>query len=157
VRIKEKWLLLVFVFAFLLLGMNKEARKNELLFSFENEEELKFISGAPHQISQEHATKGSKTLKIELSPENPSITLTAQGKTFDFQGFDELMLDVYREGKPITLNLRILDQAGNRYNCWYYLLRPGLFGVKGQLLYLGNDAENREGDKGINPHSYRTG
>jgi hypothetical protein len=32
VSIKEKWLLLVFLFAFPLLGMDKEARKNKLLF-----------------------------------------------------------------------------------------------------------------------------
>ena len=154
--INEKWIALILIFSFLLLGMDKEARKSGMLFSFESEEELKFISGAPHQISQEHATKGSKALKIELSPENTYFTLTAQEKPFNFQDFDKLRLDVYIEGKTITLNLRILDQAGNRYDCWYYLLRPGLFGVNGQLLYLGNNAENRKGDKGINSHSDRT-
>jgi hypothetical protein len=125
VRIKEKWVLLILIFSFLLIGMEKEARKSELLFSFEKEEELKFLSGAPHQVSTEHTTQGKKSVKIELSSDNPYFTLTALEKSFNFQDFDKLRLDIYREGKPITLNLRIFDQAGNRYNCWYYLLRPG--------------------------------
>lgn len=102
-----------------------EAQTRHLLFSFETPDELQYFNGAPREIVGEHSSEGKKALKIELSEEHPYFVVNFKEKPLDCNGWEKLKLDIYREGEPITLNLRVFDNAGNRYNFWYYLLRPG--------------------------------
>lgn len=114
-------------------GTTKTQTKH-LIFSFEAPKDLQYFDGAPREIVRKHSTEGKMALKIELSEEHPFFIVSFQEKNLDCKGWEKLKLDIYREGEPITLNLRIFDNNGNRYNFWYYLLHPGLNIVEYSIL-----------------------
>ncbi|MGB9608258.1 MAG: hypothetical protein ACPL7E_06950, partial [bacterium] len=100
-----KQFLLLFLTAFFVSLISKgQADESRLLFSFENPFDLEPFKGAPKMIVSEHSTNGKHSLKVELSTVNPYFAIIAMDKPFDFNGWEKLKLDIYREGEPITLN-----------------------------------------------------
>lgn len=100
-------------------------RDSKLLFSFESPEEITLWEGpAKLQLTREHSTEGQNALQVDLFPEGGAFVIRAK-EPLNLSGYKKLKLDVYREGDPITLNLRVHDKKGNRYVSWYYIVRPG--------------------------------
>lgn len=113
----------------------------KVLASFEPDEEVEAGSTvASLSTSPERATEGRRALLLDFAgTERVVLRLRPKG-AWDFRGFDKLMLDVWREGPPFTVNTKFVDGSGRRYVVWYYLVRPGfnvveysLRGMKGAI------------------------
>jgi len=106
-----------------------------LVLSFERGEEESLVGGAAaRRFVHQHATNGTRALRVDLSEPAPILTLHAQRQPFDFSGWEKLKLDVYRDGPPLTVNLRVRDDAGRTYTAWYYLIQPGFQVVEYSIL-----------------------
>ncbi|HID08388.1 MAG TPA: hypothetical protein EYP10_14720, partial [Armatimonadetes bacterium] len=119
-------LLAIVLFNFCYAQGGKAQEETKSLLSFETSADLNRCTGsAIRKLVGEHATDGRRSLLIDLSEATPTFAIQAGEKPFDFRGWDKLKLDIYREGHPISIHLRVHDRKGNRYVSWYYLVRTG--------------------------------
>lgn len=116
----------------LLAGCGADVPKELVLFDFENDAELNRIHWkcfTMFALSEEHATHGQKSLKMELYPSDwpgwtPKIART------DWRAFQAFGFDLYNPGDDkLTLFMRIDDREDfpgypDRYNR-SFLLAPG--------------------------------
>jgi len=118
--------ILVLAFAGAGLARGWAADETKLLLSFEDDAALLACDGsATRQLVPDNATDGGQALRVDLTEPTPILALRAGDEPFDFTGWEKVQLDAYREGPPITWNLRVRDRKGSSYTAWYYLLRPG--------------------------------
>jgi hypothetical protein len=97
-----------------------------VLISFESAAEVQSDQGnARIQAVNEHATQGKKSLEVTLQGPESGFGVEARPQTFDLSGARKLLVDVFREGMPISLTFRVSDAAGKSYTIWYYRLQPG--------------------------------
>ncbi|MCK4299891.1 MAG: hypothetical protein KAX80_10185, partial [Planctomycetes bacterium] len=71
----------------------------------------------------EHATEGTKALKVTLEKMGSSVGV--YGLRWDLTGYDKLKFDITNQGSPVIITLRVKDRAGGTYQSWYYLVRTG--------------------------------
>ncbi len=96
--------------------------KKPFFFDFEREADLDSLHWKCKTIfslSNDHATSGKKSLKMELFPSSyPGLTL---GKfNPDWSKFSSLKFDIYNpEEKPVRLSIRIDDKQNPVYNDRY--------------------------------------
>ncbi|MEJ5250815.1 MAG: hypothetical protein HPY54_08475 [Chthonomonadetes bacterium] len=104
----------------------KPPPSERLLFSFERRTMLPLYEGtASRAIVSEHATHGKHALRLKLSPKRETIILPMGGFPSDWRGWRTLKVDVYRDGGPLTVNLRISDAHGKRHWIWSTRISPG--------------------------------
>jgi hypothetical protein len=97
-----------------------------MLFSFERRTMMPMYSGsAPRAIVPQHATHGKHALRLKLSPGRETIILDTGGFPMDWRGWQRLKVDIYREGAPIKMNLRVSDRHGKRHWVWGVPLSTG--------------------------------
>ncbi|MDW8103953.1 MAG: hypothetical protein RMK92_02975 [Armatimonadota bacterium] len=97
-----------------------------LLFSFERRTMLPMLGGTAARIlTAEHATHGKHSLRLRLSPGHETVILDTGGFPMDWRGWKVLRVDVYRQGEPLVVNLRVSDAHGKRHWVWSQRLRPG--------------------------------
>ncbi len=111
-------------------GRERQAMKppssERLLFSFERSTMLPLYGGtAPRAIVSEHATQGKHALRLTLSPRRETVILPMGGFPSDWRGWRTLKVDVYRDGAPLTVNLRISDVHGKRHWIWSTRISSG--------------------------------
>ncbi|MGQ9486194.1 MAG: hypothetical protein ACUVSE_00335 [Armatimonadota bacterium] len=96
------------------------------LFSFERSTMLAIYDGtASRTLVPEHATHGRRALRARFSPKHETLILSSGGFPMDWRGWHTLKADVYREGAPLSLNLRFTDAHGRRHWIWSVPLAPG--------------------------------
>lgn len=104
----------------------KPSPAERLLFSFERSTMLPLYGGtAPRAIVSEHATQGKHALRLTLSPKRETVILPMGGFPSDWRGWRTLKADVYRDGAPLTVNLRISDVHGKRHWIWSTRISSG--------------------------------
>ncbi|GIV20637.1 MAG: hypothetical protein KatS3mg023_2388 [Armatimonadota bacterium] len=104
----------------------KPSAAERLLFSFERPTMLPMVGGtAPRALVTEHATDGKRSLRLNLSPGNETVIIDSGGFPLDWRGWRVLKVDVYREGAPLSLNLRITDVHQRRHWVWNKRITPG--------------------------------
>jgi hypothetical protein len=97
-----------------------------ILASFESSAEIQPDQGSAQvRVSTEHATQGKQSLEVTLEGEESGFGIEARPKTFDLSKAKKLLLDIYREGMPISLIFRLYDNDAKPYSVWYYRLQPG--------------------------------
>ena len=97
-----------------------------LIASFEDPDVLKrYYSSGDMAISERHVTDGERSLRVSYGMVRPSLSVTSGPQAWDFRGYEKLKLDVYLEGAPMTVTLRVSDSSGKTYTSWYYLIREG--------------------------------
>jgi hypothetical protein len=122
-------LLLVLIVIVSGLGCSRTTPKELMLADFEADEELNQLYWSCHTLysqSNDHATHGSKSLKMELYPADyPGLVLTPA--VIDWQDYKELYFDVYNPlQQQVQVTVRIDDQKdypeyGDRYNRGFVL------------------------------------
>jgi len=128
-----KFLSLLIVFLLFLFGATCSVPQAEkILFDFETDEELDRFHWNCHTLfalSDQHATHGSKSLRLELYPsEYPG--LAPMIKDTDWSSYGVLRFDVYNpNGRDIPLSVRIDDKEkypsyADRYNKGF-VIKPG--------------------------------
>lgn len=114
----------IFVSLIFLSCCQKERAKELMLFDFEADAELDQLYWNCHtlySLSNDHATHGSRSLKMELFPYDypgliPMLAVT------DWRGYEEFCFDVYNPAEqPVRIVVRIDDRKDypdfeNRYN-----------------------------------------
>ena len=102
---------------------------SRILYDFESDAELNHLYWNCHtlySLSNDHATHGSKSLKMELYPSDypglvPLLAVT------DWRGYTEFCFDVYNpSGQPVRIGVRIDDRKdypdhSERYNSDFIL------------------------------------
>jgi hypothetical protein len=116
---------------FSLIGCN--VQKELILLDFESDKDLDRVHWRCHtllSVSDEHATHGKKSLKLELYPSGyPGFNPDLAKK--DWRGYSSLCLDFFNPGKEdIRITVRIDDKEGSddyadRYNR-SFLMQPGI-------------------------------
>ncbi len=97
-----------------------------ILASFESSAEIQPDQGsAKARASNEHATHGQQSLEVTLEGEESGFGIEARPQPFQFTGAKKLLIDIYREGMPISLIFRVYDADAKPYSIWYYRLQPG--------------------------------
>jgi hypothetical protein len=97
-----------------------------ILASFESSAEIQPDQGsAKARASNEHATHGKQSLEVTLEGEESGFGIEARPQPFQFTGAKKLLIDIYREGMPISLIFRVYDADAKPYSIWYYRLQPG--------------------------------
>lgn len=97
-----------------------------LLFSFERPTMLPIYGGtASRTLVAEHATHGRRSLCVRFSAKNETVTLDTGSFPMDWRGWHTLKADIYRDGAPLRLNLRISDAQGRHHWIWGIHLAPG--------------------------------
>lgn len=87
---------------------------------------LPMVGGtASRTIVAEHATHGQHALHVKLSPRRETTILDTRSFPMDWRSWRTLKVDVYREGLPTALNLRITDAHDKRYWVWGTRIQPG--------------------------------
>ena len=114
------------------MGCADKPATDKVLFDFEEEADLDRIFWKCHtliSLSEEHATHGSRCLRMELYPSSyPGVTPMLQD--YDWSRFRALAFDVYNpEERNIDLTVRIDDKKDypeykDRYN-GSFILREG--------------------------------
>lgn len=133
IQVKLKYLSLLMIFLFCQFGVACSGPPGErILFDFETDEELDRFHWKCHTLfalSEEHATHGTKSLKMDLFPsEYPG--LAPMIKDTDWSRYGALRFDVYNpQGKDIPLTVRIDDKKdypdyADRYNR-RFVVKPG--------------------------------
>jgi hypothetical protein len=133
-----------------------DARQKELLlFDFESDRELDNVHWKCHtlfSLSDEHATHGMKSLKMELFPSAyPGLNPVLDEK--DWRGYSSLCLDLFNpdnEDKKIVIRIddkEDADDYADRYNK-SFLLRPGTNKIEIPLNSLITSSTNRQLDLG---------
>ena len=135
---------------FILLGCGKEQSNELVFFDFEADGELDRIHWKCHtlfSISDEHATHGSNSLRLELYPSKyPGWTPIL--KANDWRGFNRLCFDLYNPQKrDIRVTVRIDDSEdfpnyADRLNR-NFVLRPGLNRIRMPLNELRTSGTDR--------------
>jgi hypothetical protein len=106
-----------------------------LLASFETQSELaRCDSSGEMSLSEKHITQGKRALKISYGIVRPSFEMTTGDTVWDFSGHDKLKLDIYLDGAPMIVTMRISDKPGKTYTSWYYLIREGYNVVEYSIL-----------------------
>jgi hypothetical protein len=116
---------LIFLVLSLLVFSNCNRDPNpRILYDFETDAELDHLYWNCHTLltlSSDHATHGSKSLKMELFPSDyPGLTPLLD--VTDWRSYTEFCFDLYNpSGKPVRLGVRIDDRkdypdTGERYN-----------------------------------------
>jgi hypothetical protein len=96
------------------------------LASFEAAVEIQADQGnASIRATKEHVTNGKQALEVTLDGPESGFGIEARPNPFNLQGAKKLLIDIYREGMPISLTFRLADTAGKSYSVWYYRLQPG--------------------------------
>ncbi len=132
-RIPHKFLALMFlIFVLLNAGHCIKPESEKILFDFESDNELDRFHWRCHtffSLSDEHATHGKKSLKLELYPSDyPGLTPMLAGN--DWHGYKTFSFDVYSTHNiMIPLTVRIDDSKDSpdypdRYNKTFGL-QPG--------------------------------
>jgi hypothetical protein len=102
----------------LLLAACSRPRGEVCLFDFESDAELESFAwrcGQLFSLSEEHATHGRRSLRLELHP-SPYPGLRPQISRRDWSGFSSLCFDVYNP-QPEALPLAVrIDDVRNRAN-----------------------------------------
>jgi len=125
--------ILIIASIILLAGCAKDVSGDRILFDFESEAELDRLNWSCHalySLSNEHATHGSNSLKMELFPSDyPGLSPRLTVK--DWHNYRGLGFDVYStSAKPVALGVRIDDRKyypghEDRYNK-SFILKPGM-------------------------------
>jgi hypothetical protein len=145
------FLALLLALLFLDPGCDRKPQGDAMLFDFESDAELDRLYWKCHvlySLSDEHATSGSKSLRMELYPSeypglSPALTLN------DWSGYRAFVFDVYNPmPKEVRLTLRIDDRKdaydyGERYN-ETIVLRPGSTQVVKDLSTLKTSGTKRQ-------------
>ena len=164
--------LLLLLIPILLLSCSKEQPAELMLHDFESDSELDQLHWSCHSLctlSGEHATHGSKSLKLELFPsEYPGMDFSPRVK--DWRGHKALCLDVFNPSKQqVQLTLRIDDKKNfpdydDRYNK-SFIINPGTNNIAIPLDSLTASRTNRQLDPahierififGAHPHDKTT-
>jgi hypothetical protein len=131
-RLFKSGLILPPLALFLFFGCNRSMPAEIMLFDFEADQELDQLHWSCHQLyslSPEHATHGSKSLKLELFPSDyPGLTTILPIK--DWRGYKTFDFDMYN---PSDLNIQISVRTDDKenypeYNDRYtesFIVRPG--------------------------------
>jgi len=146
---------LIFVIACLLslIACHDARQKEVILFDFESDRELDNVRWKCHtllNLSDEHATHGMKSLKLELFPSAyPGLNPVLDKK--DWRGYNSLCLDLFNpdnENKKIVMRIddkEDADDYADRYNM-SFLLRPGMNNIVIPLNSLITSGTNRQLD-----------
>lgn len=128
----QKYLVLLIIM-FLFLACNPSAPHELILLDFESVSDLDLLYWSCHvlySLSDEHATHGSTSLKLELYPSDyPGFVPELTKK--DWSGYQELSFDIYNPQEiPIRIGVRVDDQKKypgfkDRYNKGF-VLNPGI-------------------------------
>jgi hypothetical protein len=90
-----------------------------VLYSFERQIYSPLYGGtASRAIVAQHATHGQHALRLRFSPGRETIILDTGGFPMDWREWQWLRVDMYREGPPTALNLRLSDAHGKRMWIW---------------------------------------
>lgn len=129
---KVAGVILVCVLILTLLNCRSSVPQDRVLFDFESDEELDRFHWKCHtlfSLSEEHATRGRSSLKLELFPSDfPGLSPMLEDN--DWRGFKQLAFDIFNtEAQAIRITVRIDDTAGfpnyeDRYNR-EFSLKPG--------------------------------
>jgi hypothetical protein len=121
------------IFAILIMGCHSPIQKSLVFFDFESESELDRLHWKCHtlmNLSDEHATHGSKSLKLELYPsEYPGLAPMIRNN--NWEGYKSLGFDIFNPGeKEIQIAVRLDDREEapeykDRYN-HSFVLAPGV-------------------------------
>jgi hypothetical protein len=74
-------------------------------------------------VVAEHATEGTRALKVVLEKEGANVGAT--GLKWNLAGYDKVKFDITNDGAPVVVTLQVKDRAGATYQSWYYLVKPG--------------------------------
>ena len=144
----------IILFSLLFISCNDISTSDEkILFDFESDHELDEVHWKCHSlmaISNQHATHGKRSLKLELHPSqypgfNPFTKIS------DWRPFKSLCFDVYNPGdKDQNLTVRIDDRKDNteyadRYNK-RYILKQGMNHIEIKMDSLVTTGTNRKMD-----------
>lgn len=88
-----------------------------LLFSFEKSLPL-YAGTANPRVVAKHATEGKHSLHAQLRPGKEAIIISSGGFPMDWRDYQRLCIDVFREGAPLTVHLRVTDLHSNRLWVW---------------------------------------
>lgn len=122
-----------FILALLFLAMScGKAPTEAILFDFESDAELDLLQWNCHTLftlSDRHATRGSRSLKMDLFPsEYPGLEFSPVQK--DWSKYSSFSFDIYNPAaQPVKFRIRIDDQKRppsfkDRYND-SFILNPG--------------------------------
>jgi hypothetical protein len=121
------------LFFFLICSCHERPDQFTVLFDFESDSELDQLHWKCHtlmNLSEVHATHGSKCLKLELYPsEYPGLAPMLRNN--NWQGYKSLGFDIFNPGgKEVKITIRIDDREEtpeykDRYN-HDFVLEPGL-------------------------------
>ena len=149
----DKLMSILAVSLFFLSGCQKESGKELILFDFESDKELDQLYWSCHTLyalSSDHATHGSKSLKLEIYPSDyPGLTPMLAVK--DWHGYEEFSLDVFNpSGKKMRVEVRIDDRQNfpdynDRYNK-SFVVKPGKNRISIPLETLVTSGTNRQLD-----------
>jgi hypothetical protein len=119
------------ILALILFGCTDRPATERVLFDFETEQELDRVHWKCHalfSLSEEHATHGSRCLRLELYP-SPYPGVTPMLRENDWSEFRNLCFDIYnpQEGE-IQVTVRIDDRKiwpdyPDRYNKSFRLVK----------------------------------
>jgi hypothetical protein len=123
---------IVLMFIWLFTGQCTKPESEKILFDFESDSELDRFHWECHtlfSLSDEHATRGSKSLKLDLFPSDyPGLAPELASNVW--QGYNTLSFDVYSAQQAVLpLTVRIDDSKDypdyqDRFNKTFYL-QPG--------------------------------
>lgn len=123
--------IIVLIFTLIFVGCADPTPAEKVLFDFESDAELDQVHWKCHalfSLSEEHATHGSKCLRMELYPSTyPGVSPMVREK--DWSGFRSLCFDVYNpEERELGIAVRIDDKKNwpdypDRYNKRFALLK----------------------------------
>jgi hypothetical protein len=151
----KKLIRFIFIMVWLLafIGCQGNIQKELVLFDFESDWELDNVHWKCHtllSLSDEHATHGMKSLKLELFPSAyPGLNPALDKK--DWRGYSSLCLDLFNpdnEDKKIVMRIddkEDADDYADRYNR-SFLLRPGMNHIMIPLNSLITSGTNRQLD-----------
>jgi hypothetical protein len=141
------------VFVILIMGCHGPSQKTLVLFDFESDNELDQLHWKCHalmNLSDEHATHGVKSLRLELYPsEYPGLAPMIRNN--NWQGYESLGFDIFNpDGKEVKIAVRIDDREDapeykDRYNHGF-VLEPGLNRINIPLNELITSGTNRRLD-----------
>jgi hypothetical protein len=145
--------LLLLLIPLLLLSCSKEKPPELILLDFESDSELdqlRWHCHALYSLSGDHATHGSKSLKIELYPsEYPGLDFSPAIK--DWRDHKALCLDIFNPSKQqVQLTIRIDDNKdypdyADRYNK-SFIITPGANHITIPFVFLSASGTNRHLD-----------
>jgi hypothetical protein len=148
----KKLIRFIFIMVWLLafIGCQNNIQKELVLFDFELDQDLDRVHWKCHtllSLSDEHATHGMKSLRLELFP-SPYPGLNPALDKKDWRGYSSLCLDLFNpdnEDRKIVIRIDDKEDANDyadRYNK-SFLLRPGTNKIEIPLNSLITSSTNR--------------